>query len=77
MKKNVTLKLDAEILHEVRVIAAREGTSVSALLSNHLKEIVIRSGDYDRARERAIKRMESGFDLGGTKPLSREEAHDR
>lgn len=77
MKKNVTLKLDAELLQEARVLAAREGLSVSALLADHLKEIVIRSGEYERARERAVQRMESGFDLGGASPLSRDKAHER
>ena len=31
MKTNVTLKLDADLLREARVVAAEEGRSISAL----------------------------------------------
>ena len=33
MKANITLKLDADLLREIRVLAAEEGTSISALLA--------------------------------------------
>ena len=33
MKTNVTLKLDADLLREARVVAAEEGRSISALLA--------------------------------------------
>src|ERR1700690_2027677 len=32
MKTNITLKLDADLLREVRVLAAEEDTSISAML---------------------------------------------
>lgn len=40
VKSNVTLKLDADLLSEARVIAAEEGRSVSALPASHLEEMV-------------------------------------
>ena len=39
MKTNVTLKLDAALLREARVLAAEEGRSVSALLSERLETL--------------------------------------
>jgi hypothetical protein len=36
MKTNVTLKLDADLLREARVLAAEEGQSISALLTDRL-----------------------------------------
>jgi hypothetical protein len=33
MKTNITLKLDAEVLREARILAAEEGSSISGLLA--------------------------------------------
>ena len=38
MKTNITLKLDATLLHEIRMLAAEEGTSISALLAAPLSK---------------------------------------
>ena len=40
MKTNITLKLDAELLREARVLAAEEDTSISAMLAAKLEQIV-------------------------------------
>ncbi len=40
MKANITLKLDSALLREIRVLAAEEGTSISALLAARLEQIV-------------------------------------
>src|SRR5260370_20186090 len=40
MKTNVTLKLDADLLREARVLAAEEGRSISALLTERLEAMV-------------------------------------
>jgi antitoxin component of RelBE/YafQ-DinJ toxin-antitoxin module len=40
MKTNVRLKIDAELLREARVLAAEEGTSMSALLTTRLEQAV-------------------------------------
>jgi hypothetical protein len=36
MKKNITLRLEANLLRELRVLADEEGTSISALLATRL-----------------------------------------
>jgi hypothetical protein len=77
MKANITLKLDAEILREARILAAEEGLSVSALLAAKLDEIVRHRKGYERARKRAVARLRKGFDLRWTPPRSRDEVHDR
>jgi len=38
MKTNITLKLDADLVREVRIMAASEGTSISALLAARLEK---------------------------------------
>jgi len=40
MKTNVTLKIEADLLREVRILAAEEGTSISALLAARLQQAV-------------------------------------
>jgi len=77
MKANITLKLDADVLREARILAAEEGLSVSALLAAKLDEIVRQRKGYDRARKRALARLRTGLDLGWTRPRSRDELHER
>jgi hypothetical protein len=77
MKKNITLKLDAEILKEARMLAAEQGSSLSRLLTDKLKELVRERRGYERARKRALARLRSGFHLGWTNPRSRDELHER
>ena len=68
MKTNVTLKLDADLLREARVVAAEEGRSISALLTDRLEAIVRERKAFDRARRRALARLREGLDLQWTPP---------
>ena len=77
MKTNITLKLDAELLREARVLAAQEGTSISAMLAARLEAIVRERKAYNRARRRALARLREGLDLHWTPPRSRDELHER
>jgi len=77
MKTNVTLKLDADLLREARVLAAEEGRSVSALLTDRLEALVRERKAFDRARRRALARLRDGFDLRWTPSPSRDELHER
>ncbi len=77
MKTNITLKLDAALLREIRVLAAEEGTSISALLAARLEQIVRERKTYERARRRALARLREGLDLQWTPPRSRDELHER
>lgn len=77
MKRNVTLKLDAEVLKEARVLAAEEGSSMSQMLADKLEELVRERKGFDRARKRALSRLRVGLDLGWRRPGSREELHER
>jgi hypothetical protein len=77
MKTNITLKLDSEILREVRIIAAQEGSSISGLLAAKLEEIVRERKGYASAQKRALARLRKGADLGWERPSSRDELHER
>jgi hypothetical protein len=77
MKANITLKLDATLIREIQKLAAAEGTSVSALLTAHLEQIVRERKTYERARKRALVRLREGLDLQWTPPRSRNQLHER
>ena len=76
-KKNLTLRLDEEIIHQAKVLAVREGLSVSALLARHVEESVRAADEYESARRRALKALERGFPMGGEHHTPREELHER
>ena len=77
MTANVSLKLESVLLREARVIAAEEGRSVSALLSERLESMVRERKAFDKARRRALARLREGLDLQWTPPASRDELHER
>ena len=76
MKANITLKLDKALLREARVLAAEEGTSISALLAARLEQVVRERQTYKRARKRAMARLREGLDLQWTRSRSRGELHE-
>jgi hypothetical protein len=77
MKTNITLKLDSVLLREAKILAAEEGTSLSAMVAAQLEQIVRQRKTYERARRRALARLREGMDLNWTPPRSRDELHER
>jgi hypothetical protein len=77
MKTNVTLKLDADLLKEARVLAAEEGRSISALLTDRLEAMIRERKAFDRARKRALARLRQGLALEWKAPKSRADLHER
>lgn len=77
MKANITVKLDADLLREARILAAEEDTSISAMLAARLEQIVRDRRRYQRARKRALTRLREGMDLQWTPPGSRDEIYER
>lgn len=77
MKTNITLKIETNLLREARVLAAEEGTSISALVAARLEQVVRERKGYHQARRRAVARLQRGFDLRWTAPQSRDELYER
>lgn len=77
MKTTITIRMETDLLSKVRELAAEEGVSVSALLTEHLQRIVHQRRGYDRARMRALARLREGVDLNFAPPRSRDEIHER
>jgi hypothetical protein len=76
MTRNVTLRMDEDLLAELRHRAVDAHMSLSAWITSTIQSVLPRVSEIDEVREQAIKRLEHGFHLGGT-PLSREDIHAR
>jgi hypothetical protein len=78
-RQNVTLSLPRSLLKKAKTLAAKEDKSLSALLKESLEERIRKTTGYKEAKDRQIRLMEKGFNLGtgGRIPCSREELHER
>jgi hypothetical protein len=77
MKANITLKIDSDLLRAAKVLAAEDGTSISAMMSARLEQMVRERRTYESARKRALARLREGTDLQWTPPRTRDELHER
>ncbi len=76
--QNVTLALPKELLREARLLAVARGTSLSALLTEHLRRALHDDAAYEAARRRIRRRLRQGFDLGSGGALPpRGDLHER
>lgn len=75
-KTNLTLQLDVDIIRRARVVAAKRGTSVSALVAVELTDLVEQDARYDEARGRAEALMANASSRGG-RSWRRDELHER
>jgi len=75
-RQNLTVQLDRDTIRKAKVLAARRGTSVSALVAAQIKESVQADDAYEAARRSALELLEQGFHLGG-RCLNRDELHER
>ena len=51
-KTNITLKLDRVLLKKMKILAAKRETSISALVTIQIEELVKREGGYEQAMKR-------------------------
>ncbi len=77
--RNITLSLPEDTLQEVKIIAVKQGTSVSSLLTGLLAELIGRETGYRQAEQEFMMLAETGFDLGtqGQVTTSRDALHER
>ena len=77
MKTNVTLKIDADLLREARILAAEQDTSISAIVASKLEEALRERKGYEEAKKSALEMLRAGWDLKWTPPRSRDELYER
>ena len=66
--QNLTLKLPADMVRQIKVIGAERGASISGLLAEKLEELVGEDAEYEAARRRALEWLVQGWHLGGRPP---------
>ena len=78
-RQNITLSIDKDILQKVKILAVKQNTSVSALLTHLLEYIVAREEGYQTASQNHLRLLQQEFDLGtnGSIKWSRDEIHAR
>ena len=76
MATNVTLRMDEHLLQKLRHHAVDDNLSLSAWITAVLRRMVESNAAALVARDRALRRLEHGYALGG-RPLTREQAHAR
>jgi predicted transcriptional regulator len=77
--RNVTLSLPEELLRRLKILAAKEDTSISALLTATLSELADYEEGYGEARDAMIADLAKGYDLGTRGQISwtRDSLHER
>jgi hypothetical protein len=75
-KQNLTVQLDTVTIRKARVLAAKRGTSVSAMVAAQIQESVEAEEAFEAARRAALEWLGRGFHLGGRR-VSRDELHER
>jgi len=78
-RQNVTLALPKDVLRKAKLLAVERGTSLSALLTQALLNMVAQADEYGRASSRHLASLERAPDLGtrGVTTWRREDLHER
>jgi Family of unknown function (DUF6364) len=77
MKQNVTVSIDQQTLRRIKILAAKNGTSISGLLADQIESLVGEDEAYEKSMRAALALLEQGFHLGGEIRASRDEWHER
>ena len=76
MTKNITIRMDEELLRKVRHRAVDENMSASRWIAKVVGDAAEEQHEHQAACRRALHRLDQGFHLGGN-PLTREQTHER
>lgn len=75
-KRNFTIQLEEQVIHKAKVLAARRGTSVSALLAESIETMTAADERYQQAMDRALAALDDAAERGG-RTWQREDLYDR
>ena len=76
-KSNLTITLDADILREARVYAARKNTSVNQLVREYLEGLVAQETRHAEKLKAQDELMERGIGLAGEITWNRDDLYRR
>ena len=77
--QNITLAIPKEVLFKARQLAVEQHTSLSALMTQMIMDLVDQEDRYAAALERQLALLGKGLELGsqGAATWTREELHER
>ncbi len=77
--RNVTLSIPDDLLRQLKITAARQETSISAMLSRTLRQIANEGDGYEEAQRQMLNDVKKGYRLGthGKIGWTRDELHER
>ena len=77
--RNVTLSLPELLLKRLRIYAAAQDRSMTAVMAEAVEKFIDEDSSYKRAQDRALRRLKNAGDLGtgGRIGWAREELHER
>ncbi|MGD8402262.1 MAG: DUF6364 family protein [Anaerolineales bacterium] len=77
--QNITLAIPKKTLQKIKVIAAKQNSSISRLVTDALEKLANEETNYAEARDRQLKLVREGLNLGyGNNQLpERDELHER
>jgi hypothetical protein len=78
-KRNLTLSLPYPLVQKAKELAVREERSLNEFVRQAIEEKIVRASGFAKARERQLRRLETGSGLGtkGRRPADREALHER
>jgi len=77
IKRNIAVAIEPGLLKKAQAVAARRGTSVSALVASELGELLNSDRAYEAARKRAKATLQCGFSFQGARMNDKAVAHER
>ena len=79
MATNITIRVDDGVAREMKILAAKKGTSLSAMAAEFFTSLTQRDTAYEQARKRHLALMRRGFNMGthGKATWTRDELHER
>ena len=77
--RNVTLAIPEDLLRQVKIVAAKRDTSISAMVTRALRQIADEENGYAEARRGMLEDLRKGFSLGtrGKIGWTRDDLHER
>lgn len=75
--KNVTITVDEDVVRWAKVWAARNDSSLSRMLGETLREMMLQETSYERARNRFFSRTPSGLKSETTSYPDRASLYER
>lgn len=75
--KNITVSVPDEVYRRARIRAAETGTSISALVRDHLEKMVVEETEFERLKRLQDEVINSIHSFSAADRLSRDEVHDR